>query len=179
MVVTGESCVTLPFSPRRSIVGFEQAAWSHRIPSPRAASSNRIDSRNRFDGILRPDVREINGMLRTVTARYRRMSRSATMTWVVTRVGSRWVSRRTTRAVWNLQATIRVVAIRSRVWPRQGAGRSPMNIGEIARRSGASRSTVSYALSGKRTVGRSRWRGTCHDLRRGHAERCPGAAWPC
>src|SRR4051794_19474601 len=35
---------------------------------------------------------------------------------------------------------------------RSGLSRSHMNIGEIARRAGVSRSTVSYALSGKRPV---------------------------
>lgn len=35
---------------------------------------------------------------------------------------------------------------------RAAAGRGPMDIGEVARRSGVSRSTVSYALSGKRAV---------------------------
>src|SRR5688572_19250219 len=38
------------------------------------------------------------------------------------------------------------------VWQAQTDTRSAMNIGEIARRAGVSRSTVSYAISGKRTV---------------------------
>ena len=38
------------------------------------------------------------------------------------------------------------------LWPAGRTGRDHVNIGEIARRAGVSRSTVSYALSGKRPV---------------------------
>ena len=56
----------------RDADGFVHMVWTDAwrpgtIAFPRlcAAGCNRTDSRNRFDGILRADVREINGTFRT------------------------------------------------------------------------------------------------------------------